>query len=96
MVKRKYGYKKTEVSGTKFTIKERFEGSEESSVGRRLATRDDIKSVHIEHDGVITIHVTSDERYVASDYIPDDYCLVDAMIHSGNSTNSHIDFTRVE
>jgi hypothetical protein len=96
MVERQYGYKTTEVSGSKFTIKEKFEGTALSSESRRLAARDDIAKVHVEHDGMVTVHIRRDDTYNLTDYLPDGFRVVDAMVHEGNGTHAHLDIERVK
>lgn len=96
MVERQYGYKTTQVSGSEFTIKEKFEGTALSSEARRLAARDDTAKVRVKYDGVVTVHVRRDDTYSLTDYLPDGFRVVDAMVHEGNGAHAHLDIERVE
>lgn len=98
MVHHRHGYKHTAVSGTEFTIKHSMEGSREDVVGRRLAAyNDEITGVEVEYDGVITAHVRADGRWNISDYLPEDFTAVDAMVHpSSGGAHAHIDIERDE
>lgn len=88
MVDREYGYKKTLVSGTEFAIKEKFEGTGLSTVGRRLAARGDVREVTVEHDGTIRSSFKRDDHWNMADVTPDGFTIIDGMVHPSNRGNS--------
>lgn len=88
---RRNRYKHTKVDGTEFTIKENYEGTDHSSIGRRLATDDDITSVTVEYDGTIIIHVRSDESWTLDEYVPAGWRVVDALFHESDGAHAHLD-----
>jgi hypothetical protein len=96
MVTREYGYKKTTVSGTDFTIKEKFEGTDLSSVGRRLAARDDVSGVKVDHDATINIHIIRKDHWNLREVVPDDFKVVGGMVHPSEqgSSAAHLDISR--
>jgi len=94
MVERKHGYKHTAVNGTEFTIKEKHEDTDLSSIGRRLAARDDVTGVNVEYDGVITIHIRSSETWDSEDYTPDGFTVVNVLVHEGGDADAHLDIER--
>lgn len=96
MVHREYGYKKTAVSGTDFKIKEKFEGTDLSSVGRRLAARDYVQGVEVEYDGTITVHVQREDHWNIRDVLPEGLTVVGGMIHPSHTEKAcaHLDIAR--
>lgn len=82
MVELAHGYKKTLVSGTEFIIKETFEETNLSTLGRRLAAyNDDVHRVKVEYDRTIKLRVRSEDHWNLSDVVPDGWRVADGMIH---------------
>lgn len=94
MVERKNRYKLTEVNGTDFKIKESQEGTTLSAVGRRLAARDDVTSVTVDYDGVISAHFRNDENWHTEDVVPDGFRIVGVHLFESDGANAYIDIER--
>jgi hypothetical protein len=92
----KYGYVHTRVNGTDFKIKDSVRGTDSSSAARRLATDDRVKSLRVEYDRSIRVHLETGELFrfgpeTNSGMLPDGWSIRSVVGHSAEmGASAHV------